>query len=74
MAEDDSELITVRTFLNRMEAEIAQSALEAADIESMIAADDAGGARPGLWMSGVRLIVRAEDVQRANEILDQPGS
>jgi hypothetical protein len=72
MAEDDCELITVRTFLNRIEAEVAQSALEAADIESMIAADDAGGTRPGPWVSGVRLIVRVEDRQRANEILDPP--
>ena len=71
MPSTDSELIAVRTYLNRIEAEIAQGVLESADIASMIAADDAGGTRPGLWMGGVRLLVRLEDAQRANEILDQ---
>jgi hypothetical protein len=69
MSTDNTELIVIRTYLNRIAAEIAQSALEAADIESMIGADDAGGTRPGLWMSGVRLLVRAEDAERANKVL-----
>ena len=38
----DAELMVVGTFLNRIEAEIAQGALEAADIESIVSADDAG--------------------------------
>jgi hypothetical protein len=53
------ELVVVGTFLNKTEAELAHGALEAADIESMVTADDAGGMRPGLWMSGVKLLVRA---------------
>jgi hypothetical protein len=65
----DSELVVAGTFLNKIEAEIAQSALEAAEIESMVSADDAGGLRPGLWMSGVRLLVRAEDAERAAKVL-----
>ena len=69
MTEQDTRLIVVRTFLNKVEAEIAQGALEAAAIESLIQADDAGGLRPGLWMSGVRLLVRAADAERANELL-----
>jgi hypothetical protein len=72
MPDDGNDLITVRTFLSRIEAEIAHGALEAAGIESMIAADDAGGTRPGMWMGGVRLIVRVEDRDQANEILDHP--
>jgi putative signal transducing protein len=67
-----TELVAVRTYLNRIDAEIAQSALEAADIESMISADDAGGLRPGLWMRGVRLLVRLEDADQAVKILDSP--
>jgi hypothetical protein len=63
--------VVVRTFLNRIEAELAQSALEAADIESIVSADDAGGLRPGLWMGGVRLLVRAEDAEGAGKILGQ---
>jgi hypothetical protein len=65
-----NELVAIRTYLNKIEAEIAQGALEAADIESMISADDAGGLRPGLWMGGVRLLVRVEDAGRAAKILD----
>ena len=66
-----SELVVVATFLNRIEAEMARGALEAVDIESMVSADDAGGLRPGLWMSGVKLLVRAEDAKRAASVLDQ---
>ena len=70
---NDVELVVVRTFLNKMEAEIAQGALKAANIESMVSADDAGGTRPGLWMSGVRLLVRAVDAERATTILQELG-
>ncbi len=66
-----SDLVVVRTYLNNFDAELAKSALEAANIESMIKADDCGGTRPGLWMSGVELIVRAEDAARAMEVLGQ---
>ena len=64
--------MVVATFLNKFEAEVAQGALEAADIESIVSADDMGGLRPGLWMAGVRLLVRAEDAERAGKILDRP--
>jgi hypothetical protein len=66
----DAELVVVRTFLNRIDAEIAQGALHAVDIESMVSADDAGGLRPTLWMAGVRLMVRSVDAERATKILD----
>jgi hypothetical protein len=66
----DDELVVVGTFLNQIEADIAQGALEAANIESMVSADDAGGVRPHLWMSGVRLLVRAEDAEEATRILN----
>jgi hypothetical protein len=65
----DAALVVVGTFLNQIEADMARGALEAADIESMISADDAGGLRPHLWMGGVRLLVRAEDAEQASEIL-----
>jgi hypothetical protein len=68
----DTELVVVGTFLNQIEAHMAQGALEAADIESMISADDAGGLRPHLWMGGVRLLVRAEDAEQAVKILNLP--
>ena len=64
-----SDLVVVRTYLNTFDATVAKSALEAANIDAMIKADDCGGLRPGLWMSGVELMVRAEDAARANEVL-----
>jgi hypothetical protein len=64
-------LVIARRFLNRFEADVAKSALDAVEIESMVRADDAGGMRPGMWMgSAVELLVRPDDLERAVEILD----
>ncbi len=62
-------LVVLRDFLDKLEAELAHGALEAAGIHSIVSADDAGGEEPGLWMGGVKLLVRAEDVERAKEVL-----
>jgi len=64
-----NELVVVRDFLNRAEAEIAQGALEAEGVHSIVQADDAGREEPGLWMGGVKLLVRPVDLRAANEIL-----
>lgn len=67
----DTDLIVVHTFPDRIEADLASSALEAAGIESMVAGDDAGGTQPGLWEArGVALLVRRDDEEAAREILD----
>jgi hypothetical protein len=67
----DSDLVTVHVFPDRIEADLASSALEAAGIESMVAGDDAGETQPGLWGGrGVALLVRQADEQAAREILD----
>lgn len=63
------DLHAIRTFINNVDAELARGALEAAGIDSMIRADDCGGTRPHLWMGGVELLVRQEDVARAEEVL-----
>lgn len=65
----DDALIVIRDYLNKAEAELAQGALEAAGIHSIVSADDAGGTEPGLWMGGVKLLVRGEDARRAMEVL-----
>ena len=71
----DADLIVVHTFSDRIEADLAASALQAAGIESMVAADDAGGTQPGLWEGqGVALLVRPEDEQEARTILDTPAN
>jgi putative signal transducing protein len=67
---NDAKLVPVGTYSNKIDAELAQGALEAADIEAIVSADDAGGLQPGLWVGkGVRVLVRAEDAERAKEIL-----
>ena len=67
---DNEKLVAVGTYTNKIDADLAQGALEAADIDAMITADDAGGQQPGLLMGkGVRVLVRAEDAERAREIL-----
>ncbi len=66
----ENELIVVRTFDNMFQAEVAKSALDAAGIDSLLRSDDAGGMRPHLWETrGVELIVRAEEADRAREVL-----
>jgi hypothetical protein len=65
----DSDLVVVGTFLNQIDAEVAKSALDAADIAALVRADDAGGMRPHMWVGGVELLVREEDAARAREIL-----
>jgi hypothetical protein len=73
MKTDD--LVVVRTFNSAIEAELAKSALDAADVEAFIQADDAGGMRPHmLYVQGARLIVRAEDAERAMNILAAGGN
>jgi hypothetical protein len=63
------DLQVIRTFINNVDAELARGALEAAGIASMIRADDCGGTRPHLWMGGVELLVRRDDVERAEDVL-----
>jgi hypothetical protein len=68
----ESELVTLRTFLNHIDADLAKTALDSMGIESLISADDAGGAKPGLWTgTGVRLLVRREDAELAAAVIDQ---
>ena len=67
---DDAKLVAVGTYSNKIDADLAQGALEAADIEAIVTADDVGGLQPALLLGkGVRVLVRAEDVERAKEIL-----
>ena len=69
MQNDD--LVVVRTFATEAEADVAASALEAAEIDAMIQADTAGGMRPHIaWATGgFKVLVREEDADEAREIL-----
>jgi hypothetical protein len=56
-------------FATRSDAELAQGALAAAGISSVIEADDAGGAYPFDLTGGARLLVEQEDAEDAAAVL-----
>jgi hypothetical protein len=67
-----SDLVIVSTFPSAADAQIAKGVLDDAQIESMIRSDNAGGMYPAI--GGADLLVRAEDVERANEALNRRHS
>jgi hypothetical protein len=71
----DEALVVVATFGDRVEADIAVSALDAAGIDSMTRADSGGSMRPSIAWAGIgfQVIVRAGDADAAREILDVPA-
>jgi hypothetical protein len=64
------DLVVISTFPSEADAQIAKGLLDGAGIESLIRTDDAGGMYPGI--GGADLVVRAEDVQKANDLLGLP--
>ncbi len=63
-------MIEVGAYSTRLDAELAQAALAAAGVPSVLTADDAGGAYPfDLTGGGARLLVDEADAQVAAEIL-----
>jgi hypothetical protein len=66
-----SDLVCLKTFMYRHEAEIEKGLLEANGIDSLILGDDAGGLRPEIGMGfGINLMVRQDELKTAQEILD----
>ena len=61
------ELVSVSTFRSMADAQIAKGVLDEVEIDSTIRADNAGGMYPAI--GGAELLVRSEDVDRANEAL-----
>ena len=71
---DHPELVVLRTFPTVIEADLAKSALESVGIDSMVRSDNKGGQTPGLAFSqSVELLVRADDVAVANDMLGIEG-
>ena len=66
-----AELIKIKAFPNRHEAELAKGLLAEKGIEALVSADDCGGMRHHLsfGMGRVQLLVKKEDVEKAQEIL-----
>ena len=65
---DSPDLLAVSTFRSVADAQIAKGILDEAGIESMIRSDNGGGMFPAI--AGAELLVRAEDVERAAELLE----
>ena len=69
-----SESVVAATFAYRHQAEFARETLRAAGIDSVLVADDAGGAYAGLaFTRRARLLVRPTDLQRAIDLLADSG-
>ena len=61
--------VVVANFRFRHEAELARAFLDAEGIECIVAADDGGGAQPGISRASV--LVRTEDESLAREVLSR---
>ena len=64
-------MVEVGAYPTRSDAELAQSALEAAGITSVLAADDAGGAYPFDFSGAARLLVDEADAEDAAAVLSE---
>jgi len=62
-------MVQVGAFPTRSDAELAQSALAAAGIDSVVTADDAGGAYPFDLTGAARLLVDPADADVAAAVL-----
>lgn len=66
----DEEIVVVATYPSISEAALHRGVLEAAGIAAEIFTDDMGGMYPQMQnITGVRLMVRREDLERAREVL-----
>lgn len=68
---NESELVVIREFQHRIEADLAHGALQANGVESVISADDAGGQYASL-LGGIRLLVHRDELEAARQILRLP--
>lgn len=69
-SENALDLICVKTFNSRVEADLARGFLEANGVNAVVSTDSAGGVELGLeFMPGVRLLVKRKDASTAVELL-----
>jgi hypothetical protein len=62
-------MVQVGAYPTRSDAELAQTVLTAAGVESAVVADDAGGAYPFDLTGGARLVVDEADAEFAAAVL-----
>ena len=67
-----ADLVCIKTYQSRIEAELVKGFLESNGIKAMVSADDVGGMNPALlWATGgVRLLVKKKDIQKAIKVLE----
>jgi hypothetical protein len=66
-------MVEVGTYRTRSDAELAQAALTAVGIPSVLEADDAGGAYPFDLTGGAHLLVDEADAEDAAAVLADPS-
>ncbi len=65
----------LRTFSNTAQATLAKMLLEGSGIAAIIEKDDCGGMNPFLQpVTGVRLVVREADAERAENVLQEASA
>jgi Putative prokaryotic signal transducing protein len=64
-------MVEIGAYPTRSDAELAQTALAAAGITSVLAADDAGGAYPFDLSGAARLLVDEADAEDAAAVLSE---
>ena len=68
-------MVQVGIYATRSDAELAQTVLTAAGIESVVSSDDAGSAYPFDLAGGARLLVDEADAEDAAAVLaDRPDA
>ena len=65
---DSTKLVTIATFQDPVDANLAQSALESAEIESFLQGENANSLIPSAFEA--RLLVRAEDEAAARAVVE----
>jgi hypothetical protein len=65
----DGATVTVAVVSSRTEAELVAGLLRSNGLRAAILADDAGGQDPQLQISGVRVLVDADDEAAARQVL-----
>ena len=66
-----ADLICIKNYNNRVEAELVKGLLESSGIEAIVSADDCGCIYPNLLIGigGSRLLVKEENAKKALEAL-----
>ena len=62
-------LITIKTYGSRIEAEADKGLLENSNIKAIVLSDDCGGARPQMTFREVQLLIQKKDFDKASKVL-----